>query len=130
MIRHLYKYHYKSEITADPKYETLVKNFLIEIRYNRKTVGKYNISNCDAKVESIFGEALSFKNHLITHHTADKKSFFANAVKIVYGQKLLNNYEIEEFAKCSFCQTPLPLEGLDSHPAKVLALKQTLDRTY
>ncbi|XP_011063423.1 PREDICTED: uncharacterized protein LOC105151423 [Acromyrmex echinatior] len=39
------------------------------------------------------------------------------------GRKILNNYKIEdtEFAKCSFCRTQIPLEGLDSHTAEVLA---------
>ncbi|XP_018346331.1 PREDICTED: uncharacterized protein LOC108750948, partial [Trachymyrmex septentrionalis] len=124
MIRHLYETHYKSEIMEDPEYESVARNFDLSRQYQKKIdVGKCLKLKCDAKIKSKFGKALPFKNHSVTHHEEDKKSFFAKAVKIVSGQKILDNYEIKdtEFANCSFCRKPLPLENLDSHPAEILS---------
>jgi len=124
MIRHLYETHYKSEIMEDPEYESVARNFDLSHQYRNKIdVGKCLKLKCDAKIKSKFGKALPFKNHSVTHHEEDKKSFFAKAVEIVSGQKILDNYEIKdtEFANCSFCRKPLPLENLDSHPAEILS---------
>ncbi|XP_018338475.1 PREDICTED: uncharacterized protein LOC108746297 [Trachymyrmex septentrionalis] len=124
IIRHLYKQHHQksSEIIANPEYEAVAKKFYLRPKQYVE-VGKCRELNCDDDVKSMFGKALPFKNHSITHHEEDKKSFFAKAVEIVSGQKILDNYEIKdtEFANCSFCRTPLPLENLDSHPAEILS---------
>jgi len=102
MIYHLYEMHNKSEIMKDPKYESVATsfNFIANIKTD---VGKCLVSNCGVTIKSKFDKTLPFKNHLITHRLDDNKSFFARAVEIVSGQKILNNYEIEEYAKCSFC---------------------------
>ena len=123
MIRHLYETHYKSEIMEDSKYESVATNFDLFRQYQNKIdVGKCLKLNCDETIKSKFGKALPFQNHLKTHHEDDKKNFFAKAVGIDSGQEILNNYEIKdtESAKCSYCQTPLPLKGLDSDPTEVL----------
>jgi len=125
MILHLYEKHNKSEIMEDPKYKSVATRFDLSRQYRSKfDVGKCLQLNCGVKIKSKFGKALQFKNHLITHHPDDNKNFFAKAVGIVSGQKILNNYEIKdtEIAECSFCQTSLPLKGLDSHTARVLAV--------
>ena len=124
MICHVYKVHGKSEIMEDPKYQSVAANFdLVRSKRTKSINGTCRDLNCKMKIKSKFGKALPFKNHSITHHTDDKKSFFAKAVEIDSGRKILNNYKIEdtEFAKCSFCRTQIPLEGLDSHTAEVLA---------
>ncbi|XP_018353095.1 PREDICTED: uncharacterized protein LOC108754926 [Trachymyrmex septentrionalis] len=123
MIRHLYEEHNKSEIMEDPKYESVKMSFNLSREYQYKTDSGICLeSNCGVTVKSKFGRALPFKNHSITHHADDKKNFFAKAVGIVSGQKILNNYEIMDIenATCIFCQTSLPLKDLDLHPAKVL----------
>ncbi|XP_018343290.1 PREDICTED: probable serine/threonine-protein kinase irlA [Trachymyrmex septentrionalis] len=125
MILHLYEKHDKSEIMEDPKYKSVATRFDLSRQYRYKfDVGKCLQLNCGVTIKSKFGKALQFKNHLITHHPDDNKNFFAKAVGIVSGQKILNNYEIKdtEIAECSFCQTSLPLKGLDSHTARVLAV--------
>ncbi|KAG5319997.1 MOS1T transposase, partial [Pseudoatta argentina] len=124
MICHMYEKHGKSEIIEDPKYQSVAARFNLHRQGKGKIdIGKCLVSNCEVEIKSKFGQALPFKNHLITHHTDDKKSFFAKAVEIDSGQKILNNYIIEdtEYAKCSFCRTLIPLEGLDSHTAGILA---------
>ena len=131
MIPHLYEMHRKSEIMEDSKYESVATNFDLSRQYQNKIdVGKCLKLNCDKTIKSKFGKALPFQNHLKTHHEDDKKNFFAKAVGIDSGQEILNNYEIKdtESAKCSYCQTPLPLKGLDSDPTEVLkTLKRHLD---
>ena len=125
IIRHLYTQHHQksSEIIANPEYEAVAKKFYLRPKQYVE-VGKCRELNCDDDVKSMFGKALPFKNHSITHHEEDKKSFFAKAVESVSGQKILNNYEIKdtEIANCSFCRTPFPLKNLDSHPAEVLSI--------
>ena len=80
MIYHLYEMHNKSEIMEDPKYEFVATNFNLHRQYQKKTnIGKCLVSNCGVTIKSKFGKALPFKNHLITHHPDDNKSFFARA---------------------------------------------------
>ncbi|EGI59895.1 hypothetical protein G5I_11897 [Acromyrmex echinatior] len=124
MIYHLNYVHNKSEIMEDPKYQSVAARFNLHRHNVNQIVGECLVSNCNMKIKSMFGKALPFENHSIMHHTDDKKTvFFAKAVKIDSGRKILNYYKIEdtEYAKCSFCRTQIPLEGLDSHPAVVLA---------
>ncbi|XP_011066223.1 PREDICTED: uncharacterized protein LOC105153205 [Acromyrmex echinatior] len=126
MICHIYNKHGESEIMNDPKYQSVATNFNFQRHKKSKSdVGTCRVSNCNVKIKNKFGKALPFENHSITHHTDDKKiAFFAKAVEIDSGRKILNNYKIEdtEYAKCSFCRTQIPLEGLDSHTAEVLAI--------
>ncbi|XP_011069037.1 PREDICTED: uncharacterized protein LOC105154924 [Acromyrmex echinatior] len=121
---HIYNEHGESEIMDDPKYQSVAARFnLHRQNANQIDVGECLVSNCNTKIKSKFGKGLPFKNHSITHHTDDKKTaFFAKAVKIDSGRKILNNYKIKntEYAKCSFCRTLISLEGLDSHPAVIL----------
>ncbi|KYQ53612.1 hypothetical protein ALC60_01065 [Trachymyrmex zeteki] len=120
MMLHLYKAHEKSEITSYPKFASIAEKFDIN-RNEDIEVGKCFAPDCGMKVTSEFGRACPFSNHIIMHHT-EKKDFFAKAVGIVSGTKILNNYEIEDIenAKCSCCLKLFSLEGLDSHPAEVL----------
>ncbi|KYQ54452.1 hypothetical protein ALC60_14601 [Trachymyrmex zeteki] len=119
---HLYRKHNKSEITTSERYEDLAKKFKI-FRERNNEVGECLIENCpNKKVKNhTHGEAFVFQNHYNMHHT-DKEKFFAKAVEIELGQRILNNYKIEvtENAECSWCSELLPLKGLDSHTADVL----------
>ncbi|XP_011063422.1 PREDICTED: uncharacterized protein LOC105151422 [Acromyrmex echinatior] len=95
MIYHLNYVHNKSEIMEDPKYQSVAARFNLHRHNVNQIVGECLVSNCNMKIK----------------------------IKIDSGRKILNYYKIEdtEYAKCSFCRTQIPLEGLDSHPAVVLA---------
>ncbi|KYQ54685.1 hypothetical protein ALC60_06434 [Trachymyrmex zeteki] len=120
MMVHLYKQHKKSEITSYPKFASIAEKFNIN-RNEDTEVGICFDPDCGMKVTSEFGRAFPFSNHIIMHHT-EKKDFFAKAVGIVSGTKILNNYKIKDIinAKCSRCLKLFSLEDLDSHPAEVL----------